>query len=58
VTTCQRCESENPDGARFCVSCGSSLAARARLKFAIEVFEELGAARELRRAAALSKRLS
>ena len=25
MTTCQRCGSENPDGARFCVSCGSSL---------------------------------
>jgi ribosomal protein L40E len=25
VATCQRCGSENPDGARFCVSCGSSL---------------------------------
>jgi hypothetical protein len=32
--------------------------ARARLKFAIEVFEELGATRELRRAAELATRLS
>lgn len=32
--------------------------ARARLKFAIEVFEELGAAGELRRAAELATRLS
>ncbi|MGH2526152.1 MAG: zinc-ribbon domain-containing protein, partial [Actinomycetota bacterium] len=25
MTTCQQCGAENPDGARFCVSCGSSL---------------------------------
>ena len=25
MTTCQRCGSENPDRAKFCVSCGSSL---------------------------------
>jgi class 3 adenylate cyclase len=31
VPTCQRCEQENPDGARFCNACGAALAERDRI---------------------------
>ena len=31
VTTCANCDTQNPDGARFCVSCGSSLVPACRV---------------------------